>query len=108
MKKLLLVTAGLALLATEAQAISRYNSTSMSCDRIKATVRAQGAVILRWRGNSGIQRYARFVQDGRFCSGSERAEWSYVPSADRKSCMVRECKYWSPDDDIILRFGSRD
>ncbi len=94
--------------ASQAEAVSRYNSTSMSCDRIKATVRAEGAVILRWRGNSGVPRYGRFVADGRFCSASERAEFSYVPSADRRSCGVRECKYWDPDDDIIFRFGRRD
>ena len=105
MKKILIMAAGLALLASEAQAISRYNSTSMSCERVKAVVRAEGAVILRWRGNSGIQRYGRFVANGRFCSSSERAETSYVPSSDRKSCAVRECKYWDPDDDIIFRFG---
>jgi len=105
MKKILIMAAGLALLASEAQAISRYNSTSMSCERVKAVVRAEGAVILRWRGNSGIQRYGRFVANGRFCSSGERAETSYVPSSDRKSCAVRECKYWDPDDDIIFRFG---
>ena len=92
----------------EAHAISRYNSTSMGCGEIKATVRAEGAVILRWRGNSGIQRYGRFVAHGGFCESGTRAETSYVPSADRKSCPVRECKYWDPDDEFIFRFGRRD
>lgn len=103
MKVVVLAVAGLALLATEAHAISRYNSTSMSCDRIRATVRSEGAVILRWRGNSGVQRYGRFVADGRFCESSTRAEISYVPSKDRKSCPVRECKYYDPYDDFIWR-----
>ncbi|MBL8577047.1 MAG: hypothetical protein JNK47_07465 [Mesorhizobium sp.] len=101
MKALILAAAGLALLATEAQAISRYNSTSMSCDRVRATVRSEGAVLLRWRGKSGVQRYGRFVLDGRFCSAGERAEISYVPTKDRQSCPVRECKYWDPDDDFL-------
>ena len=92
----------------EAHAISRYNSTSMGCGEIKATVRAEGAVILRWRGNSGIQRYGRFVAHGGFCESGTRAETSYVPSADRRSCAVRECKYWDPDDEFIFRFGRRD
>jgi len=103
MKKIMLIAAGLALLASEAQAISRYNSTSMTCDWIKATIRQQGAVLLRWRGNSGIPRYGRFVQDGRFCESGTRAEISYVPASDRKSCLVRECKYWDPDDEFIWR-----
>jgi hypothetical protein len=105
MKAAIAIAVGLALVSFEAQAISRYNSTSMSCGEIKATVRAEGAVILRWRGNSGIQRFGRFVAHTGFCSGGERAEISYVPSADRRSCSVRECKYWDPDDDIIFRFG---
>jgi hypothetical protein len=108
MKKVMLMAAGLALLASEAQAISRYNSTSMSCERVKAVVRAEGAVILRWRGNSGVPRYGRFVANGRFCESGTRAEISYVPSSDRKSCPVRECKYWDPDDEFIWRprFGN--
>jgi hypothetical protein len=106
--KAVLIALSLMLVSFEAHAVSRYNSTSMSCANVKATVQRQGAVILRWRGASGVPRYGRFVADGRFCSASERAEFSYVPSADRKSCAVRECKYWDPDDDLIFRFGRRD
>ncbi|HEY6631179.1 MAG TPA: hypothetical protein VIZ90_06990 [Rhizobiaceae bacterium] len=106
--KAVLIALSLLFVSFEAQAISRYNSTSMSCNEIKATVGRQGAVILRWRGNSGVQRYGRFVANSTFCSASERAEISYVPSADRRSCAVPECKYWNPDDDILFRFGHRD
>ena len=106
--KSVLIALCLMLMSLEAHAISRYNSTSMSCGEIKATVRGEGAVILRWRGNSGIQRYGRFVANSRFCSSGERAETSYVPSADRRSCAVRECKYYDPDDEFIFRFGRRD
>ena len=106
--KSVLIALCLLLMSLEAHAISRYNSTSMSCGEIKATVRGEGAVILRWRGNSGIQRYGRFVAHGGFCESGTRAETSYVPSADRKSCAVRECKYWDPDDEFIFRFGRRD
>ncbi len=104
--KAVLLAASLVVVVSEAEAISRYNSTSMSCDRIKSTVRNEGAVILRWSGRNGVLRYGRFVANGRFCSGGERAETSYVPSSDRKSCAVRECKYFDPyDDGMIFRFG---
>jgi hypothetical protein len=106
--KAVMIALSLLLVPIEAHAISRYNSTSMSCGEIKATVRAEGAVILRWRGNSGIQRYGRFVAHGGFCESGTRAETSYVPSADRRSCSVRECKYYDPDDEFIFRFGRRD
>lgn len=105
MMKAVLIALSLLLISFEAQAISRYNSTSMSCAEIKARVRNEGAVILRWRGKSGIQRYSRFVYHSGFCSAGERAEFSSVPSADRQSCSVRECKYWDPDDDFLFRFG---
>lgn len=108
MKVMILAAAGLALLATEAQAISRYNSTSMSCDSVRAALRSEGAAILRWRSKSGVQRYGRFVVDGRFCESGTRAEITYVPSKDRQSCPVRECKYWDPEDDFIWwRFDRR-
>jgi hypothetical protein len=105
--KTVLIALCLTLVSLDAHAISRYNSTSMSCSEVKATVRREGAVILRWRGKSGIQRYGRFVAHGGFCESGTRAETSYVPSADRRSCSVRECKYWDPDDDFIYRFGRR-
>jgi hypothetical protein len=106
--KAVLIALSLLFVPLEAHAISRYNSTSMSCGEIKATLRAEGAAILRWRGNSGIQRYGRFVAHGGFCESGTRAETSYVPSADRRSCSVRECKYYDPDDEFIFRFGRRD
>ena len=102
--KAVLMALGLVLLSAEAHAISRYNSTSMTCNEIKATIRDEGAVILRWRSKSGIQRYNRFVYHGGFCSAGERAEITYVPSSDRASCPVRACRYWDPDDDVIFRF----
>lgn len=105
--KAVLIALSLLLVSFEAQAISRYNSTSMSCERIRATVRAEGAVILRWSGRSGVPRYGRFVAHTGFCESGTRAETSYVPSSDRRSCPVRECKYWDPDDDFIFRFGRR-
>jgi hypothetical protein len=48
MKSMLLALC-FSLFAAEAQAISRYNSTSMSCDEVRATVRSEGAVVLRYR-----------------------------------------------------------
>lgn len=106
--KAVLIAMGLLLVTFEAQAISRYNSTSMSCERVQATVRSQGAAILRWTGKSGAPRYGRFVANGSFCESGTRAQWSYVPSKDRSSCRVYECKYWDPDDDFIWRPGFRD
>lgn len=104
MKRTVLLAACLSLLSVEAQAISRYNSASMTCSQVKAKVRNEGAVILRWRSrnNPSIQRYGRFVANGGFCDSGLRAERSYVPSSDRKSCPVLECKYYDLDDEFLL------
>ena len=103
--KTLLLTLCLMLTAAEAQAISRYNSTALSCGEVKAIVRGEGAAIMRWTSttNPGLQRYGRFVRNRQFCRASERAELSYIPSADRQSCAVLECKPYSPDDDFRRR-----
>ena len=97
------LTLALALLPLEAQAISRYNSTSMTCAQVRAVVRSEGAAIMRWRSNRGIQRYGRYVAHDGFCPASEIAEWSYIPTADRASCPVYECKQYSPEDDFFWR-----
>ncbi len=102
--RILIAAMGLLVAVAPASAISRYNAASMSCSEAKGTVRAEGAVILRFRStfNPSIPRYGRFVRDGRYCSGGERAELSYIPTADTDSCPVRECKPYSYDDDFEL------
>jgi hypothetical protein len=98
---------GVSLVAHEAQAISRYTSTSMSCSSVKATVKAQGAVILRWTSAQGNPRHGRYVASTGYCDPGERAVTAYVPSSDKKSCAVKTCKHCDPfkdDDDGFLRF----
>ena len=106
--KTVLIALCLTLVSLDAHAISRYNSTSMSCAEARGTVLAEGAVILRWRSARGIQRYGRFVAHDGFCDSGERAEPSYILTQDSKSCPVLECKYYDPDDDFIFRRFRRD
>jgi hypothetical protein len=104
MHRIIWLALAVTLLPLQAQAISRYNSTSMSCAQVRATVRGEGEVIMRWRSaRSGVQRYGRFVAHDGFCPTAEIAEWSYIPSADRASCPVYECKQYSPEDDFLWR-----
>ncbi|PWK72637.1 hypothetical protein [Aminobacter sp. AP02] len=89
----ILLAACLTLLAAEAQAESRYNTTSMSCARLQQTVRSDGAAILRWVSpTSGVQRYDRFVRDDSFCQVAFETKLTTVPAADTKSCRVYNCK----------------
>lgn len=104
MKSMLLALC-LSLVAAEAQAISRYNTTSMSCAQIKSALRNEGAAILRYRSarNPSLPLYGRYVSDRRFCNFDEVAETAFVPAADTRSCLVRECVQVDPDDFFIFR-----
>lgn len=91
--KTVLLAACLTLFAAEAQAVSRYNSTSMSCARVQQTIRGEGAAIMRWVSpTSGVQRYDRFVRDDSFCPVNQEAKITSLPAADTQSCQVRHCK----------------
>lgn len=99
--KPMLIAICLLLMSAEAQAISRYNSMSMTCPTVWGVIVDEGAVILRWRSsrNPNLPLYGRFVRDDGFCAPSERVQFSYIPTKDRPSCRVLECKPWYPDDD---------
>lgn len=104
MKKLSLLLL-LCLLPAEAGAISRYVSTSLSCERVRGIIRTEGAVILRWQSRrvSGLPRFDRFVADDRFCRSDEYADLTVVPTADNEQCRVQVCERRINDDDNIFR-----
>jgi hypothetical protein len=101
MRAPILAVTVLALMSTDALAISRYTATSMSCPQVKATIADEGAVILRYRSkrNPSVPLYGRYVYSGAFCSSGEIAETTYIPTSDTASCPVRECHPYSLDDD---------
>ena len=83
----------LVLLPASAQAISRYASTSMTCQKVQAMISQQGAVILQYKSaRTGALLYDRYVRDRRFCSGGETTDWASVPTKDQKSCRVYRCE----------------
>jgi len=81
------------LLAGEASAIERYQSTSMSCARVQAAVNSDGQAILRYPAsdNPSLMLFDRYVRDRTFCSSSQRADLRGVPAADTPNCRVRKC-----------------
>lgn len=95
--------------AADAHAISRYTSTSMSCERVKATIRQEGAAIMRYTStrNPSLQLYGRFVSNGRYCSWGEAAMSTSIPASDTRSCPVRECQTVDFDDPFLLPNGRR-
>ncbi len=92
--KSILIATCLTLVAAEAQAISRYDPTRMSCDRVQGTIARQGAVILRYQSRRvpGLPLFDRYVASQQFCNIGEVRKRAYVPSADADSCPVYLCK----------------
>lgn len=99
--KSVLIAFCLLFVSADAHAISRYNSMSMTCQKVWGVIVEEGAVLMRWRSprNPSLPLYGRFVRNNGFCSASERVEFSYIPTKDVPSCRVLECKPWYRDDD---------
>lgn len=94
------ITAAIALVATQSFAISRLNPQSMTCERARATIHNQGAVIFRWTSPRGLPIYDRFIRNSRYCEANEYAEWKNIPTRDDRSCPVLACR------NLDLRPGS--
>lgn len=85
--------------ADPAHAISRYNSTGMTCQAVQSAITREGAVVLRYPGRTGVTLYDRYVASGRFCSAGDFADDDTVPTRDRADCPVQHCvKRPSPED----------
>lgn len=84
----------LVLLPAQAMAISRYASTEMACEDVRAIIRSEGAVILRYpsKRDQSLELFDRYVSDSRFCEYEERAMRTTVPAADTDSCRVFMCR----------------
>ena len=102
--RILLASLALLIAAAPAGAISRYNAATMSCAEAKSAIRDEGAVILRFRStfNPSIPRFGRFVYHVGFCEPSEYAATTFIPTADTRSCALRECQTIDRFDDFEL------
>jgi len=102
--KRVLLALCLSLVAAEAQAISRYDTTGMSCGQVQSAIENEGAVILRYRSprDPSATRFDRYVRDRQYCRHNERAETTMVPTADRRACPVRECRPVEPQRRLRL------
>ena len=91
MKRFLLI-AVLAMPASDALAISRYDTAGMSCAVVQSHLAQEGAAILRYPSRSGGPTlYDRYVRDASGCGGYEQAVQTSVPTRDG-SCAVKVCR----------------
>ena len=91
--KVPLMSLCLVLMTAQAQAISNYNPTVMDCADVRARIRPEGVVMLRWTSpRVGVPRYGRYVRNSQLCPAGERAQGTLVPARDRPYCAVSECR----------------
>ncbi len=72
------------LCALPAQAQPQPTTQSMTCDRAKSFVQAQGATVLY----TGPGTFERFVANPRSCIRGEITETAYAPTRDSARCPV--------------------
>ncbi|WP_337266586.1 hypothetical protein [Oryzifoliimicrobium ureilyticus] len=78
--------------ATPVLAISRYNPKTISCDRARAAIHEEGAVIFGYNSPRGLPIYGRYVRNSRFCEANEYAGWTAIPTKDDPRCPVLNCQ----------------
>jgi hypothetical protein len=107
MRSLMISILALALSAGTAQAISRYESTKLSCARIHGIINAQGAAIMRYPSTRvpGLVLYDRYVRNGTLCMVGEAATLRYIPAADTKRCPVYACASFDLEDNFPFSRG---
>lgn len=101
---LAIMTIATMTLAEPALAISRYNSTTLTCDQVRQRVINERAVILRYPSTrvKGMTLYDRYVTRSAMCDPHEYAERAYVPARDTDRCPVLNCQDYDPES---RRFG---
>lgn len=78
----------------DAFAISRYNSTSMTCAAIQNALQRERAVIFRYssRTNPGLSLYDRYVSDAGQCTSGQEIRRTTIPTKDGSGCAVLVCQ----------------
>lgn len=76
-----------------AQADPAVNAWTVSCEKLKQMLRANGSVIVHYRSTRSKQPlYGRYVSDRRHCDSRETVTFARMPAADTKSCPVKKCE----------------
>lgn len=81
--------------ATNAHAISRYNSKELTCSEARQILKDEGAAIFRYPSTRvpGLTLYDRYVASSRYCYSGEQAQTAYIPTEDTNKCLVYNCRH---------------
>lgn len=83
----------LAMFASNAFALDRYEIAQMSCREVQAALEKDGTAILRYPSKSyfSLSLYDTYVSGQQACQQGEVARQVGVPTADAKYCPVHKC-----------------
>jgi hypothetical protein len=92
MKKIILLMA-LALSASSAMAMSRYDSHRMTCSALHDKIAREGEIVLRYPSHSvsNLMMYDRYVSSSAACVNRGTMSSASVPTSDDPSCKVQRC-----------------
>jgi hypothetical protein len=93
--KTLFVFAAVGLIASNAMAISAYDSKSMTCSDIQQKMKQEGQIVLRYpsSSHSDMMMYNRYVSNSTSCLGQGAMTSANVPTADGQPCKVKTCSF---------------
>lgn len=77
----------------ETLAVDRYNSKTMTCDRLTKILEQDGSAVLRYPSSKvpSMMRFDLYVSSVRHCPNWQNAGRASVPTSDAKSCRVMRC-----------------
>ncbi|PZM17195.1 hypothetical protein [Rhizobium tubonense] len=92
MKKMILLAA-FAMLASNAMAMSRHDSSSLTCSAIHDKIAQEGSIVLRYPSHRdpNLMMYNRYVANSMSCIGQGSMSSATVPTRDDPNCKVRMC-----------------
>ncbi|MDE1992484.1 MAG: hypothetical protein KGI75_08265 [Rhizobiaceae bacterium] len=92
MKKIILVTV-LGLIASNAMAMPRYDTQSMTCTTIQNKLAKDGSAVLSHPSTKvkGLMMYDLYVTNGSTCFGQGNMAGASVPASDNPNCKVKAC-----------------
>ena len=92
MKTIFLLTI-LSLFASNALAMSRYNSHSMTCSALHDMIAREGEIVLRYPSGSynNLMMYDRYVSSSAACVNRGVMSRATVPTSDNQKCPVQRC-----------------
>jgi hypothetical protein len=81
------------LLASNAMAMSRHDSQSLTCAQVHDKVAQEGSVVLRYPSHhdQSLAMYSRAVSNSMTCIGQGSMASESVPTSDNPNCKIKTC-----------------